>query len=142
MKLPLDIDIAHRIPSFLSVEVNGVQASIPRLAKGFSLLKQLGYKTVKANFALDYRLDTSEKILDINKIGIELEGGGEVAISVKIGNIGVDQGTFLRKLGTLTEYSFHQATLKYTDQSLIERFLVLVAKRKHINRRFLSSSYS
>ncbi len=129
----LDIDVFHRIPSFLSVEINGVQASIPKLNRGVLLLNQLGLKAVKANFALDYSLDASEKILEINNIEFGLEDVGKVAVSMKLGNIGVDKGTFLTELGALAEYSFHQATLNYTDQSLTDRVLVLVAKKKNRN---------
>jgi hypothetical protein len=129
-----DIDNKSDIPAILSMSCNGIELNIKDLGEDAKALKALGYNDkMMINLSVDYTYDKEKKELDIKKIGIEADDAGEISVSFRLGNINLKPEEITGLLFTFPLVIFHEAKIKYKDNSLAERLMKLGSQKELTN---------
>jgi hypothetical protein len=129
-----DIDDKADIPTFLSVSCNGIELNMEELGEGAEQLRKLGYNDkMMVNLNLDYAYNKEKKEIDIKKIGIGADEAGEITVRFRLGNISLEPEEIAGLLFSFPQLIFHEATIKYNDDSLAERLMELSAERKQVS---------
>ena len=126
-----DLDNKSDIPAFLSMSCNGIELNIKDLGENTKELKALGYNDkMMINLNADYTYDKEKKELDIKKIGIGADEAGEISVGFRLGNINLKPEEIAILLFTFPQVIFHEAKIKYEDNSLAERLMKLGAQKE------------
>lgn len=126
-----DIDNKSDIPAFLSMSCNGIELNIKDLGEAAKELKELGYNDkMMINLTADYTYDKGKKELDIKKIGIGADAAGKISVGFRLGNINLKPEEIAILLFTFPQVIFHEAKIKYEDNSLVERLMKLGAQKE------------
>lgn len=129
-----DLDNKSDIPTFLSMSCNGIELNIKDLGEDAKELKALGYNDkMMINLNADYTYDKEKKELDIKKIGIGADEAGEISVSLRLGNINLKPEEITILLFTFPQVIFHEAKIKYKDDSLAERLMKFGSQKEQTN---------
>ena len=130
-----DIDDKSDIPSFLSMAINGIELNIQNLGENVTELTKLGYKDkLLVNLTTDYAYSKEKKELHIKGLGIGADEAGEIRVSLRLGNITLESEELLELLASYQQIIFHEAKIEYTDDSLVERLIELLAKEQQVTK--------
>jgi len=136
-----DIDGKSDIPAFLSISCNGVELNIKDFVEEAKGLKALGYNDkIMLNLNADYAYDKEKKELDIKKIGLKADEAGEISVSFRLGNINPGINEIAALFFTFPQIIFHEAKIKYEDNSLTERLMTLESQKKQTNLKDFKQS--
>lgn len=129
-----DIDDKADIPTFLSISCNGIELNMEDLGEEAKDFRELGYTDkIMVNLKVEYTYDEEKKELDLSKIGIGADDVGEISVGFRLGNISLDPDEIAGLLFNFQQIIFHEAKIKYEDDSLAERIIKLGAKEQQTN---------
>ncbi len=129
-----DIDDKADIPTFLSISCNGIELNIKDLGEEAKVLKELGYDDkMMINLTAEYAYDKEKKELDIKEIGIGVNEAGKISVGFRLGNISIESEEIAGLLFNFRQIIFHEAKIKYEDDSLAERLMKLAAQEQQTN---------
>lgn len=136
-----DMDDSSDIPAFLSMSVRGIELDIKELGKDAKKFIELGYNDkIMINLNADYTYDKEKRELDIKKIGVGADDVGEISINFRIGNIGLTPEEITGLLLTFPQILFHEAEIKYEDDSLVGRLMKQEAKEQKLTDKDFKKS--
>jgi hypothetical protein len=125
-----DIDDKSDIPTFLSISCEGIEIDLHNLADD-SDIKALGYhERMMINLNVDYAYNKEKNELDIKDIRLGADEAGTLSVSFHLGNINLKPEGIIGAFFTFPHIIFHEAKIKYEDDSLVERLIQLGAQRK------------
>ena len=118
------------IPASLTFNVSGITMAVNQLddPKAQETFKQLGYEKVVADLGFDYNWDAEKKQLNLKKLSLGGPDMGTLSLSLSLD--GVDLAAIKNVndlMGLMGTLMFTNAELSYTDASLMERVLKMVA---------------
>ncbi len=139
-----DLDIRHpRKPQYAKVEVRGITIPVDEKNFGhhYEELNELGYKVIKADIKLDYRLDQANKLIQLNWFEIDIPNLGHFRAKVNIQGVDVDAvraAVASRKLdGVFDDLVVKDMYLAYDDKSLMRKLVEIAAVDEKESIRFL-----
>lgn len=136
-----DIDDKADIPTFLSMSCNGIELILDELGEDAKLLRELGYNDkMMVNLNVNYAYNKEKKEIVIKNIGIGANEAGEINVSFRLGNISLEPEEIAGLLFTFPQVIFHDAEIKYDDDSLAERLMKLGAEKRQISFEDLKKS--
>lgn len=135
-----DIDQKSDIPSFLDISFNGVEIPIDKLGNDAKKIKELGYNdNILLNFTIEYHYNKESKEISLNKLKIGADDVGDLDVRLRLGNIDLSKEKIIGILSTFPQIMLYEAKISYHDDSLIEKFMKLLAKEKKENVKQLKN---
>ncbi len=144
-----NVDIEHDIPRFMNLSLNGFELSPETLEMDAEMFNSLGLtETMTINVVFDYRLDGETQTLNINAVELTADGLGKLSLTGQIDHLNADAlEVFLdkEKLDALSEsenmqlftdvtaIEFKNASVIYTDNSLVEKILSAISQDEGIS---------
>jgi len=123
-----DIDDEGKIPLYLHVGLNGINANLNSFGNDAKKLKDLGYDNIKANIELDYKYDDKEKEFYLNALSIGAEKMGTINLAFHISNVDLNPDNIMSIMSSFPQILIHYADLSYKDASLVTRLQKKAAK--------------
>ncbi len=129
-----DIDDNSNIPSFLTMECNGLELSRSGRNDAVTPLSNLWYNDkIKGNIKVDYSYDIEKRELNVNKLRLKIEQACNLDISFRIGNIDLEPEAIAKLSTTYPQLILHEAKITYEDNSLIDRTMKDAAKKFRVS---------
>lgn len=129
-----DIDDKAEIPTFLSISCNGIELKMEDFGEEAKNIRELGYTDkIMLNLKVEYAYDEVKKELDFKKISLGADDVGKISFGFRLGNISLEPDEIAGLPFNFEQIIFHEAKLKYEDDSLAERIIKLGAKEQQTN---------
>jgi general secretion pathway protein G len=133
-----DVDDKSSVPTFLSMACNGIELKGIDRIDSTNPLSILAYNDrIKGNINVDYSYDKDKKELCARKLNLKIDDAGELNIAFKLGNINLEPEAIAELPDTYPHALFHEATIMYADDTLLERLLNSIAGKFHIDIKTL-----
>ena len=141
-----DLDIRHpRKPQYAKVAVKGITIPVDETNFGshYTELNDLGYKVIKADINLDYRLDKAKQLIQLNWFEVDIPTLGHFRVRVNIKGVDIDavQAAVAKKqIGDVFDnLVVEDMYLAYDDKSLMRKIVEIAAVEEKESIQFLIS---
>ncbi len=141
-----DLDIRHpRKPLYAKVAVQGITIPVNETNFGshYAELNDLGYKTIKADIKLDYRLDKAKQLIQLNWFEVDIPTLGHFRVRVNIEGVdleAVQAAVAKRQIGGVFDnLVVENMYLAYDDKSLLRKIVEIAAVEEKESIQFLVS---
>ena len=129
-------DADHKIPEFMDIEIEGLESkkalkSLPFARASRDIFDNM--EKVNVNFAIKYKFDSEDKILDIKEISESVDHLGELSFSTELHHIDSMQSLLQRMMLNPYSLSVGKSELAYKDDSLVEKIILMNAKQQGVS---------
>ena len=134
-----DIDIQDDLPTRLDLSATGI--AIPQDAQAMRELKPvldgLGYRQIATNMRFKYDYDPAARSLTVDNFMVEAADAGQLSAHIRLENIDLKSipqqpENALALMPLFTGIALKEASVTYTDHSLMDRIIKLQAQQEGI----------
>ena len=116
-------DRGSEFPHYLSLSLHGVRID-PLQLGDYPFIAGLAYdQPLSFNLELDYRSNAERRELNIRRLAIEADGVGRLQGRIQLGNLQLDSGIFYNLPGNYRQLMLREVSLRYEDDSLLQRMI-------------------
>lgn len=120
-------DRHSEFPHYLSLTLRGVRID-PLQLGDYPFVAGLAYdQPLIFNLELDYRYNAERREINIRRLSIEADGVGRLQGRGLIGNLQLDGATLSALPGNFQQLMLHEVSLRYEDDSLLQRLIIAEA---------------
>lgn len=116
------------VPSEIDMAVKGMSLNLAEMGEQGESLKKFGYgNELSVNFATQYEYAEDEQAIRLKKFEVGADDVGDLDMSIHISNVSLDPAAIANMPFSLFGMTFHEAEIKYDDDSLVERMFETAA---------------
>jgi len=125
---------AEDVPTEIDMAINGMALKLSDMGEQGTALKDFGYgEELSVNFATKYEYEENEKTIRLEKFEVGADEVGDLDVSLHVSNVSLDPASIALMPFSLFGMTFHEAEIRYDDDSLVKRMFETAAAAEGIS---------